>query len=363
MFTPFLGNTWSSMTPEALFSAAKTYYYAHILPKEKSGETPGNAVEGNVYRTQGQPDNSKGNNYGNYSNYSNNNGNNGNNCGGRQRGRGRPGRGNERGRGGNRSNGNSSGYSNNNSNNNSNGNRNSNFDSSKFCVYQSAPGHSTDECRARLQDESYLNWLESQNTAPARANRTCNVRALKTSSGKDIWVYDSCCIDTMTGDKSNFHTYQEFEKPIPVYGVGNTVLYAYGQGHVTIEETHTKETHNLKNVWYVPGINESIISAFQTRSNNLRTAIDAVTQDFIIGSTTGSKFAAATKYIDRMDVFPTLRTVKPVTRDLATSTDNSPGDSPDDLNAPTPVPATLRLTLLRRIPATCTPVTLLRLPL
>jgi gag-polypeptide of LTR copia-type len=51
---PFLGNTWKNMTPEALFSATRTYYYAHILPKKKktAPETP-ISVEGTVYRTQG----------------------------------------------------------------------------------------------------------------------------------------------------------------------------------------------------------------------------------------------------------------------------------------------------------------------
>src|SRR5271169_6775941 len=142
---PFLGNTWKSMTPESLFSATRTYYYAHILPKKKKSTTTetSNAVEGSVYWTQGNSRNT--NSSGNSNNFGNSN-----------RG-GRGGRGG-RGRGG-KSNYNNYGNSNNGNSNNgnfNNGNSSSNnsnnqpprdkFDPTQFCHYHGKPGHSSESC-------------------------------------------------------------------------------------------------------------------------------------------------------------------------------------------------------------------------
>jgi hypothetical protein len=295
MFIPFLGNTWTTMTPDSLFSATKTYYHAHILPKKKkSGQVSGNTVEGSAYFTQVSNSNS-----GNSGNYNYNNNNNNNNGGG--------------GGGGN----------------NKNDRSYYEYDSSKYCVFHSAPGHSTDECRAKLQDESYLDWLKSQKNPSARGNRTGVVKSLRTlSEDEDIWVYDSCCTDCMTGRKDNFQSFTEFKDPVAVYGVGKALLQTYGQGNVTLEDTAHHNTHGIQQLWYVPGIQESIISSYQTRNNGLKSSMDSG-ENFVLTArlpdSSGSTFSATTEYINRMAVFPTIRAVKPAIKVLVTTS----GDSTD----------------------------------
>ena len=67
-FIPFIGNSWKEITPEALYSSARTYYFAHILPDKQStmGTSTSKAIEGSVYYTQGST--SKNTNTGNYNN-------------------------------------------------------------------------------------------------------------------------------------------------------------------------------------------------------------------------------------------------------------------------------------------------------
>src|SRR5271169_5710276 len=55
-FVPYLGRSWHSMTPQAVFAEARIFYNSRVLPN-KTTETPANtsnAIEGNVYFTQGK---------------------------------------------------------------------------------------------------------------------------------------------------------------------------------------------------------------------------------------------------------------------------------------------------------------------
>src|SRR5271170_4404455 len=280
-------------------------------------------------------------NNGNYSNnYSNNNGNhNGNHNG-------------------NYNNSNNGNYHNNGNHNNHSGNRNygnrnnwntdnqhSKFDPTQYCHFHGNPGHFTESCRAKLKDDNYTKFQQNQSSSSQtqqsqqqdpshhRANRVCDIKALKTSTGTDVWVYDSCCTNDMTGDETNFHDFEEFPNPVPVYGVGKAVIHAIGKGKILLESTIDKSTHTLPQVWYVPGIQESIISAFNTRFNNLKTSMDD-NENFVISSKApGSSFSATTTYTNKMAVLTTVKTVKPTNKVLATTTDNA--NSSDSSNPPT----------------------------
>ena len=208
---PYLGASWSTMTPERLYAATQTYYYAHILPRKlkKSTATP-NATEGNVYWTKStsknpntntsnreQPQNrgrnDKFNNFNNRSNHYNNpNPSNFNNSNSNFNNPNNPSKSN-----------NSNTPDNSNNPNNSNNSSNSNnrprekYDGSKYCFHHRQPGHSTESCRAKLRDETYLQFQQftNQQSPDHRANLISNIRAFHTSTDNDTWVYDSCCTE------------------------------------------------------------------------------------------------------------------------------------------------------------------------
>ena len=72
--------------------------------------------------------------------------------------------------------------------------------------------------------------------APKGASRGLTVRALRNYSGyySKAWTYDSACTEHLTGNAKHFTTYDDFPDPIPIYGIGDNVQYAYGKGIVTL---------------------------------------------------------------------------------------------------------------------------------
>src|SRR5271167_4908751 len=295
-FVPYLGRSWHSMTPQAVFAEARIFYNSRVLPSKTTPANTSNTIEGNVYMTQGK--NTNFNNRGQS-----------NNRGGHSGHDGRGGKPNyNNSNKGNTSNNNSGNHNYGNKNNSNNDNQRSKYDPNQYCHFHGAAGHSTDSCRA---------------------NRICDIQVMRTSTSKDIWIYDSCCTDSMTGIKDNFQSFEEFTKPIPVYGVGKALLHAYGQGDVILKDTLNNTTHTLQQVWCVPGIQESIISAFHTRSNSLKTTMDD-NENFVITSRIlGSHFTATTTYMNRMAIFTTIQALQPTSKALITTTGNSSTDSPD----------------------------------
>src|SRR5271167_670204 len=325
-FVPYLGRSWHSMTPQAVFAEARIFYNSRVLPSKTTPANTSNTIEGNVYMTQGK--NTNFNNRGQS-----------NNRGGHSGHDGRGGKPNyNNSNKGNTSNNNSGNHNYGNKNNSNNNNQRSKYDPNQYCHFHGAAGHSTDSCRAKFKDEKYMQFQQSQQTpqrpqsdppSQHRANRICDIQVLRTSTSKDIWVYDSCCTDSMTGIKDNFQSFEEFTEPIPVYGVGKALLHAYGQGDVILKDTLNNTTHTLQQVWCVPGIQESIISAFHTRSNSLKTTMDD-NENFVITSRIlGSHFTATTTYMNRMAIFTTIQALQPTSKALITTTGNSSTDSPD----------------------------------
>ena len=73
-----------------------------------------------------------------------------------------------------------------------------------------------------------------------------------------------------------------------------------------MSSNQTPATHKLDNVWYVPGLTESIISKHWTQSQGLKTSLDIDENIILTATTPGSTFKITTAEIDRLTVFPNL---------------------------------------------------------
>ena len=177
------------------------------------------------------------------------------------------------------------------------------------CDYHHRTGHSTEQCQAKLKDPDYIKYQESQRTsAPPRA---IAVRVHKVSTGKpNTWIYDTACTDCMTDEAKYLHNYSEFKNPILVYGVGDSnILYALGSGTAHLQSHAGSSTHMLKNVWYVPGLGESIISRHWTRANGLITSLDEDENIILACKDPSSNFKVISQSIDQITVFPSLSAI------------------------------------------------------
>src|SRR5437762_8751909 len=146
----------------------------------------------------------------------------------------------------------------------------------------------------------------------------------------------------MSRNHQYFQNYEEFHKPIPVYGVGHFILHAYGQGEVTLESTIDHSTHTLRQVWHVPGLQESIVSKYWMKSKGFKTSMDD-DENIILTSTT-SNFKAVSDYSNKMTIFLKIRalessTVKSyATTSTSTSVDHdSSTRESSDSSTPAPV--------------------------
>ena len=109
----------------------------------------------------------------------------------------------------------------------------------------------------------------------------------------------------MTRDISILHNYKPFNKIIPVQGISNLTLYATGQGEIIL--LSNEDIHKLQRVWYVPLLQDSIISKQWTKNSNLQTMMD-VNENIVLKSTI-SNFITITQTIDGMTIFPSLTTI------------------------------------------------------
>ena len=98
-------------------------------------------------------------------------------------------------------------------------------DPNAWCDYHHFSGHSTEQCRGKFKDPEYIKFLESQKNPTSKSKSTA-VRVHKISANNQtIWIYDTACTECMTDHPEYLHEYAEFEKSIPVYGVGNNILH------------------------------------------------------------------------------------------------------------------------------------------
>jgi hypothetical protein len=293
-FVTYLGSTWSTITKEQLFAATRTYYLLHMASKKTVSITDERLL---AVSTQFQAP------------------------GPHNRGRGR-GTNRARGRGTTRQPG-------------TRPPPNLPRDPNAWCTHCEIPGHSFEMCWKRTQEPGYIPPLSSgqpptapstgqQSTKPLYPARGLTVTVYKSSIGGllNVWLHDSCCTQHMTGEASHFTTYDSFPKPIPVYGIGDNVLYAYGEGTVILEDPNGN-THDIC-VWWVDGLKESIISKSSTKSHGLRTSMDQYENIILQGN---HDFQITSREINNMTAFIDVKVVHRSVKALTTMTASLSADS------------------------------------
>src|SRR5271169_2435557 len=208
-----------------------------------------------------------------------------------------------------------------------------------WCTHCSMQGHAAAYCVSKYKESgsgmSFDEWCASQSTTPPPYSasqssapqapsappsnrnpqqpakdhgRSYTVRSCRclTSSTKDQWIYDTACTEHMTDQSTYFSTYDAFDAPVDVYGI-NGLLQAIGQGDVIVTDHHG-HTHTLLDVWYVPGLNDSIISKNWTKQSGLRTTMDE-NEDFHLRSTT-SRFHITSTNIGKISIIKNLKVVE-----------------------------------------------------
>lgn len=74
---------------------------------------------------------------------------------------------------------------------------------------------------------------------------------------KDEWIIDSGCSHHMTGDKSKFLTFQDYNGGLVRFGDDKACLIK-GKGTISFDGKH-----NTDNVYYVEGLKHNIFSVGQ----------------------------------------------------------------------------------------------------
>ena len=336
-WSTYLGSTHQTMSHDSLQSDCRTYYSTHMAPLKAlqpqeyayaASTSPHTQHPNTVSSTAGTSSSQTA-----------------------PSGRGR-GRGNDRGNtgrggrgGGSRSDGDVR--------------RNLPRDPNAWCTNCERAGHAASFCYNKYKDSgstiSFAEWCASQpappppqysatsTTAPsptipnAPSNRQPKARGLTvracrchSTSDPDTWIFDTACTEHMTDQPLHYTTYDAFATPIEVHGIGG-LLHALGEGTVTLIDPNGY-THKLTNVWYVPGLGDSIISKYWTRNCDLITSLDR-DENFVL-STKLSNFTIKTSNIGKMTVFQNLKvagyppttvaTANVTTTTLATPTSDPP---------------------------------------
>lgn len=112
----------------------------------------------------------------------------------------------------------------------------------------------------------------------------------------------------MTSNPIFFSTYDAFSDPVDVHGI-NGLLQAMGHGDVVIVDSRGN-THTLRDVWYVPGLDDSIISKHWTKYSGLRTVMDEY-EDFHFYSTDPTNpFHMSSVTVDKVAVIENITVVE-----------------------------------------------------
>jgi hypothetical protein len=145
----------------------------------------------------------------------------------------------------------------------------------------------------------------------------------------------------MTDREPTSTIFDSFLAPVPVHGINGT-LEALGQGDVVISDRNDNN-HTLIDVWYVPGLNDSIISKNWTKHSGLITTMDQ-DENFHLRSRT-SPFHIVSSTVGKISVFEDIKTLEypsshPPTALHITITGTPSDPDPDsnivDLPAPEP---------------------------
>src|SRR5271154_4100671 len=283
---------------------------------------------------------------------------------GRGRGRGKENRGNNPGRGGRGGSGTRGGRGG------GSGDMRRNLprDPNAWCIHCEIQGHASTYCYSKYKDSqsnmSFNEWCMSQSSTPPpysssqsststvpsappstrnpgplhpdkEHGRGYTVRSCRclSASMKDTWIYDTACTEHMTDNHTFFSTYDAFLTPVDVHGI-NGLLKALGQGDVLVTDQHG-HTHMLLDVWYVPGLNDSIISKHWTQHSGLQTSMDA-NENFHLRSPT-SPFHISSTTVDKISIISNLKVVEYST--TPPSTVRVTITTPNTADPPAPVPS------------------------
>jgi hypothetical protein len=154
----------------------------------------------------------------------------------------------------------------------------------------------------------------------------------------------------MTDQRAYFSTYDAFDTPVDVHGI-NGLLQALGQGDVVVTDRHG-HTHTLLDVWYVPGLNDSIISKNWTKHSGLQTSMDT-DENFHLRSHT-SPFHVSSTTVDKISVISNLKVIEysttppptlPSTVRVTITIPDPPAPDP-----PAPDPPAPQATLMTKVP-------------
>jgi len=198
-------------------------------------------------------------------------------------------------------------------------------DDTAWCSWHGSTGHWTRECVAQKRDPNYQRWLQQRNSRSNNSNdnprRAATVRVFKTSIGlSSIWRYDTCATQHMTDQLEAVHRITMFDKPLSVYGVGNSdkrILNALGVGSVILSSTESgTHTQSFHDVLYVPDLGESIISKQCARKDGIRLGIND-NETFVLSAPSG--FSATTRTVDGMESLPSVTAIK-IAQSYATQT-------------------------------------------
>src|ERR1700737_484 len=174
-----------------------------------------------------------------------------------------------------------------------------------FCSHCKHHGHSYDDCRSKNSQNGQL--PSSGSGPPAREKsklyRQATVARVYTASDHSPrtrdWFYDSGATDSMTWNPLWFQAYIDFEKPEAVHGIGEDAIFALGKGTVVMYDAN-KRPHEVHHVLYVPALRDSLISKHWTRLNGLTTTLDDE-ENVILSSSNG--FTITTTSVNRLAMF------------------------------------------------------------
>jgi hypothetical protein len=137
------------------------------------------------------------------------------------------------------------------------------------CYYCGKYGHRISECHKKQREEHHSKQanLTEESTQEFEAF-TANI---PTSCNPTEWIMDSGASHHMTHNRSIFNTYQHLQIPTKVELGNNEVIYAQGQGTITMNLiVNGKQTKGiLTDVLYVPRLRKNLFSVSKAMAKGL----------------------------------------------------------------------------------------------